>query len=103
TAAGAATAAMLPAGMKVSIRFSLSPPGPRLSRRALGREARMDHRTVAGERRRLDDLVVPFDRQRLRLLVHQDFEEGEEVLGVEARRRGRDAAGHIGIADDLDA
>ena len=37
------------------------------SRRALGREGRMDDGAVARERGRLDDLVVPVDRERLLL------------------------------------
>src|SRR5262249_50976563 len=82
-------------GMKVSIAFSLSSPGvppsrpgPRptsahlfddaLSRGTLGRKAWMNHGTVTGERRRLHDLVVPLDRKRFRVLVHQNFEEGEK-------------------------
>ena len=39
---------------------------------------------VFGQRGRLDDLVVPVDRERLRLLVDQDVEEVEQVLA----RRG---------------
>src|SRR5215472_970633 len=90
------------------------PPHPRASRRSLielrhaareassrctfGREARMHDGTVAGEHSRLDDLVVPLHRQRLRRLVDQDFQEGVEILGVEARCRGRDAARHIEMA-----
>jgi hypothetical protein len=50
----------------------------------LGLEIRMDHGAVAGERRRLDDFVVPFDRHRLGALVDQGFQEGVEILGVEA-------------------
>ena len=56
---------------------------PSALRRAFRLEARMHDGAVAGERRRLDDIVVPIDRQRLGLLVDQDFEEGVEILGVE--------------------
>src|SRR5215475_11848147 len=90
-------------GMIVSMSVSSERAAqPRASRRAFRREARMNHGAVAGERRRLHDLVVPLDRQRLLFLVHQDLEKGEQVLGVEARRRGGDAARDVEVADDLD-
>ena len=63
----------------------------------------MDHGAVAGERRRLDDLVVPFDREHLGGLVDQDFEEGIKILGVEARGGRRQPPRHIEMTDDLDA
>src|SRR5215813_7611454 len=47
--------------------------GDALSRGTLGRKAWMNHGAVAGERRRLHDFVVPFDRKRFRVLVHQNF------------------------------
>src|SRR5262249_37801845 len=110
-------ASSAPVGMKVSIAFSLSSPGvppsrPRqrptsahlvgnaLSRGTLGRKAWMNHGTVTGERRRLHDLVVPLDRKRFGVLVHQNFEEGEKVLGVEARSGRGDAARPIAVADN---
>src|SRR6516165_8505523 len=82
-------AASAPVGMKVSIAFSLSSPdappscprtrrssahlsGDARSRGTLGRKAWMNHGAVAGERRRLHDLVVPLDRERFRVLVHQN-------------------------------
>src|SRR5262249_58521232 len=61
------------------------------SRCALGREAWMNDCAVSGERRRFHNLVVPIDRERFRGLVHQDFEEGEKVPGVEARSGRGDA------------
>src|SRR5262245_2551744 len=87
--AAAVIAASAPVGMKVSIAFSLSsprvppsPPGQRptsahlvgdaRSRDTLGRKAWMNHGAVTGERRRLHDLVVPLDRKRFGVLVHQD-------------------------------
>src|SRR5262245_59513030 len=98
----AVIAASSPVGMKVSSAYALSSPGVPQSRRrqrptsahlvgnarsrgTLGRKAWMNHGAVTGERRRLHDLVVPFDRKRFGVLVHQNFEEGEKVLGVEAR------------------
>jgi hypothetical protein len=47
----------------------------------------MDDGAVAGERGRLDDLVIPVDGDRLGLLVDQDLEEGIEIAGIEARMR----------------
>src|SRR4051812_1816731 len=84
---GATTAmlAKLPAGMKVNI--NLSNDGEAFSSGALGCKAWMNHRAVARERGRLDDLIIPFHGQRLVLLVHQDFEKGEKVPGIESRGR----------------
>src|SRR5580704_13098173 len=45
--------------------------GVEISRRTLRLEIRMYDSAVAGERRRLDDVVVPVDRKRLGLLVDQ--------------------------------
>src|SRR6516165_4665345 len=45
------------------------------SRGTFGCEARVGDGAVAGQRGRLDDLVVPLHRQGLAGLVHQDFEE----------------------------
>src|SRR5260370_31771793 len=77
--------------------------GGTLSHGTLGREAWMNDGAVARERGRFHDLVVPLDRKRLRVLVHQDFQEGEKVLGVEARSGRGDAAPHGAMADDLEA
>ena len=63
----------------------------------------MHHRAVARERRGLDDLVVPVDGEFLVFLVDQDFKEGQQVLGIERRGRGREPSRDIGEADDLDA
>src|SRR5215471_15484122 len=104
-------AASAPVGMKVSIAFSLNSPGAppsrpgqgptsahlfgdARSRGTLGRKAWMNDGAVAGERGRLHDLVVPLDRERFRVLVHQNFEEGEKVLGIEARSGRGDAGRH---------
>src|SRR5262249_15241702 len=43
-----------------------------LSRGTLGREAWMNDGAVARERGRFHDLVVPLDRKRFRVLVHQN-------------------------------
>src|SRR5271166_554070 len=69
-------------------------------RRAFRLEVRMNDGAVAGERGRLDDVVVPVDRERLRLLVDQEFEERVEVLGVKARGGGGQAARHVAVTDD---
>src|SRR6185295_8052695 len=66
-------------------------------------EARVHYGAVLGERGRLDDLVVPGNGKLLLLLVDQDIEEGDEVLGVEARGRRREAPRDIRVADDRDA
>src|SRR5689334_24326488 len=79
-----------------------SPEG-RASRGAFRREARMHDGTLARQHGGLDDLVVPFDGERLFLLVDQGLEEIVEVLGVEARGGRGDTACHVEVADDLDA
>src|SRR5690242_2920759 len=73
------------------------------SSRGFGLKARMHDGAVAGQRRRLDDLVVPIDRQRFRALVDEDLEEGIEILGIEARGGGGEPARHVAVADDLHA
>src|SRR5437773_6821849 len=55
--AAVASGASLPAAIEVNMR------GLRRSRRGLGGKTRMDDRAVTGERGRLDDLVIPLDRQ----------------------------------------
>src|SRR6266568_6379051 len=72
-------------------------------RGALRREARMHDSALAREHGGLDDLVVPFDGERLFLLVDQGLEKIVEVLGVEARGRGGKTARHVEVAHDLDA
>src|SRR5262245_64706248 len=89
-----------PAGGAISMVGS---PEGRALRGAFWREARMHHGTLAREHGGFDDLVVPFDGERLFLLVDQGLEEIIKVLGVEARGRGGDTARHIEVADDLDA
>src|SRR4029453_3653245 len=89
-----------PAEGKISMVGS---PEGRASRGILRREARMHDGAVARQHGRLDDLVVPFDGELLLLLVDERLEEIVEVLGVEARRGGGDAARHVEVADDLDA
>src|SRR5690349_20808561 len=76
---------------------------PLISRRALGGKGRVHDGAIARERRRPHDLVVPFDVERLGLLVDQNFEEVIEVLGIETRGRGGNAARHVEMTDDLDA
>src|ERR1700745_1363678 len=73
------------------------------SRCTLGCKAWMNDRAVASERRRFDDLVIPIDRQRSRVLIHEDLQEGEKVPGVKTRSGRGDAARHVVMADDLDA
>src|SRR5262249_50091214 len=107
TATAAPTVASLAAGI-ISMnglprRRRCAAPSCRALRRAFGGKARMNYGAVARERGRLHDLIVPLDRQRLRALVHKDLEEGEKILGVEARCRGGDAAGNVEVADDLHA
>ena len=51
----------------------------------------------------LDDVVVPVDLQRLLLLVDHEIEEGEQVLGVEARGVDRDLSREVELAGDLHA
>jgi len=45
----------------------------------------MHHGAVLGQRGRLDDLVIPVDRELLLFLVDQDIEEVKQVLRIEAR------------------
>src|ERR1700726_2971588 len=66
-------------------------------------EIRMNDGAVLGQRGGLDQFVVPVDRERLGRLVDQGLDEREQVAGIEAGGGGRDAAGDIGVADDLDA
>ena len=66
-------------------------------------EVRMHDLAAVGQHGRLDQFVVAVDRELLGRLVDHRLEEGEEVPGVEQRGRGRDAARHVEVADDLDA
>src|SRR5262249_39078902 len=109
--AGTPIAATAPGRMTISIRCSSIRGGAQIlwitqpvsSRSALRRKARMDHRTIAGERRRPYDFVVPIDGERFVLLVDEDFQKREKVSGVEARSGGGDAARLIAISDNFDA
>ena len=59
----------------------------------------MDDLAALGDERALDQLVVPVDRQRLFFLVeHRAVEEGQEVLGVEARGVDGDAARQMALS-----
>ena len=49
----------------------------------LGDEGWMNDHAVAGEARRLDELVVPVDRERLRRLVDERLGEGVKIARVE--------------------
>src|SRR5229473_1093812 len=62
----------------------------------------MDHGAVAGQHRRLDDVVVPIHRQRLGFLVDQNFQKRVQVLGVKARGGGCELA-RVAVPDNLDA
>src|SRR5579872_1222850 len=66
-------------------------------------EVRVDDGAVFGQRGGLDQFVVPVDGKRLARLVDHRLDEREQVACVKTGGRGRDAAGDIGIADDLDA
>ena len=61
----------------------------------------MDYRAIARERGRLDDFIIPFHRNRLVLLVDQDFQKGKQVPGIKAGGGGGDAAGNIEVTDNL--
>src|SRR5262249_51891466 len=63
---------------------------------------RMHHGAIAGERGRLDDLVVPIHRQRLGLLVDENFHERVQVLGIKARC-GCGQPTRVAAAEDLHA
>ena len=70
---------------------------------AIAAGSRVHDRAVAGQQRRLDELVVPVDRERLVVLVDQGLDEGVEVARVERRGGGGEAARHVEMADDLHA
>src|ERR1700691_3661517 len=53
------------------------------SSRALGLEVRVHDRAIAGQRGRLDDIVIPVDRERLGFFVDQHVKEREKIFGVE--------------------
>src|ERR1700674_1831139 len=63
--------------------------------RSLRLQAGVDDLPVLGDERAFDDLVVPIDLQGLVLLVDHRVEEGQQVLGVEARGIDRDLAGEV--------
>ena len=63
----------------------------------------MDDGAVFGQRGRLDQFVVPIHGQRLVRLVDHGLDEVEQVARIKSGGRGRNTAGDIGIADDLDA
>src|SRR3954469_13308398 len=65
-------------------------------------EGRMNYGAVAGQCNSPDDLVVP--RQGKVLFgIKTKAEQREQVFGVQHRAVDRDAARHVGMADDLDA
>src|SRR6516164_4391317 len=70
--------------------------------RALWSETWMHDRAVACQRGCFDDFVVPIDHERLAFFVDQQFEEGKNILGVEARGRCGKPTRDVAIADDLD-
>src|SRR5262249_60106626 len=90
-------------GRRTDLRSSQDDPWRCSSGSGFRYEARVYDGAVAGERRGLDDLVVPVDVERLGLLVDEDLEEGEEIARVEARRGGGEPARHVVVADDLHA
>src|SRR5262245_41571194 len=73
------------------------------SSRTLWRKTRMDDGAVAREQRRLDDFVIPGNGELLFLPIYENFQEGQKILGIEARCRRGHAARHIEMADNLDA
>src|SRR5947209_77153 len=66
-------------------------------------EDRIDELAVARQRGGLDEFVVPFDGERLRLLVDQRLDEREQVLRVQSRRARRETARHVEISEDTHA
>src|ERR1019366_154145 len=66
-------------------------------------EVRMNDGAVPGQRRGLDQFVVPLHVKRLGRFVDQGLDEGKQVARVKDRGRGSDTGGDVGIADDLDA
>src|SRR4051794_24606586 len=65
------------------------------------RQHRMHHLAVARQQGAADDLVLLRQLRRLRLLVPEGVQEGEQVARVERGGGGRDAAGPVGPAQDL--
>ena len=63
----------------------------------------MDDGAVLGQRGGFHQFVVPVDRERLVRLVDHRLDEVEQIARIKAGGRLRDAAGDVGIADDLDA
>ena len=63
----------------------------------------MDDSAATRERGRFDNVVVPVDCQRVRLLVDKNIKECEKVLGVQIGCRRGKATRHIEVTDDLDA
>ena len=63
----------------------------------------MDDGAVLGQRGRFHQLVIPVDRERLVRLVDHRLDEVEQIARIKAGGRLRDAAGDVGVADDLDA
>src|SRR6187551_1915554 len=90
----------LAASRHPGMTIEMQRPQPSSSRRRLGLEIRMHHRAVAGEHGRLDQFVVPVDRERLFFLVDQGVEEGQQILGIERGGGSREPAWHVEIADD---
>src|SRR4030095_5415007 len=66
-------------------------------------EVRMDDRAILGQRGGFHQFVFPVHGQRLVGLVDHRFDEREQIARIQAGRRLRDAAGDVGVADDLDA
>jgi hypothetical protein len=63
----------------------------------------MHDRAVARQRGGFHDVVVPIDRKRLGFLVDQYVEEREQILRIQARRRGCEPARNVAVADNLGA
>src|SRR5258708_18098548 len=66
-------------------------------------EVRVDDGAVLGQRGGFHQFVVPVHRERLVGLVDHGLDERKQIAGIKPRRRSRDAAGDVGVADDLDA
>src|SRR3546814_4755861 len=71
--------------------------------RSARRQSLVHYLAALGEPHALHDLIVIRQHDPLCLLVPEGGEEVVEVAGVKGGRVGGEAAGHIAVADDLDA
>src|SRR5215831_7403562 len=78
-------------------------PSDSPSGRRLRLKIRMHDCPVAREQRRLDQLVIPIDRELFLFLIDQGLDEREKIFGVERRSRSCEAPWNVQVADDLHA